>query len=227
MPDQNNAPGSVAPTTPAPENNGTGTTPNNAPENNGVNETPPGQQPPEAKNTIEVPKDKWDQMYARAKSAEEKTKEFEEAEKKRLEAQALSEGKYQEVIDGLKSTNGELLQKANSLEAMETTLQKYLDAEISKVDESKKGLIPENFTTQQKLDYIVQNQAFLYSAEAKTNNATPPLPKSEDEMAMNELEKAKIRLKELRDKRDQTGHLTTVEMTEVSKLARMVTAVAS
>jgi len=225
MSDPNNAPGGDAPITPAPENNGTGEKPNNAPENNGATPTPPGQQPPETKSTIEVPKDKWDQMYARAKSAEEKAKEFEEAERKRLEAQALSEGKYQEVIDGLKSTNGELLQKANNLEAMEATLQKYLDAEISKVEEGKRGLIPENFTTQQKLDYIVQNQAYLFSSESKINNATPPLPKSEDELAMNELEKAKIRLKELRDKRDQTGHLTTIEMTEVSKLSRMIASV--
>lgn len=225
MPDPNNAAGSDASNNSTPGQNGAGQQPNNnAPENNGNNPNPSGQQPPESKGTIEVAKDKWDQMYARTKSAEEKLKEFEDAEKKRQEEAALKNGEFQTVIDSLKTEKSELLEKANSLEAMNSTLQKYLAVEMAKVDESKKGLIPENFTTQQKLDYIVQNQAFLYSPEAKANNATPPLPKTENEMAMNELEKAKTRLKELRDKRDQTGHLTTVEMSEVSKLSRLVTA---
>lgn len=226
MSDQNNAASGDA-SNPTPPENGAGQKPNNnAPENNGA-QNPEGQQP-KPKGTIEVSQDKWDQMYARAKSAEERNKEYEDAERKRQEDLKMQEGKHQEVIDGLKTTNAELAQKASSLDAMEATLQKYLDAEMAKVDESKRGLIPENFTTQQKLDYIVQNQAFLYSAEAsKVNNPTPPLPKSEDELAMNELEKAKTRLKELRDKRDETGHLTAIEVSEVSKLSRMVAAAAS
>lgn len=215
-------PGSGDPSGTTPENNGAGTTPN-APENNGGNPTPP-EKKPEEKGTIEVPKEKWDQMYARTKSAEEELKEFKEAEKKRAEEKALEDGKYQEVIDGLKSTNGELLEKAGSLEAMEGTLNKYLEAEMAKVDETKRGLIPENFTTQQKLDYIVQNQSFLYSAAAKENSVTPGLPKSENEMALNELEKAKNRIEELKKKRNETGHLSGVEQSEVSRLSRMISA---
>jgi hypothetical protein len=194
-----------------------------APENKGADQsTTP--QTPEAKSNIEVPKDKWDQMYARTKTAEDKLKEYQEAEKKREEEKALEDGKFQDVIDSLKTEKSELLTKAESLDKMNGTLQKYLDVELNKVDESKRSLIPDDFTTQQKLDYIIANQSFLYSEQAKINNSTPALPKTDDEMALNELEKAKNELAELKAKRESTGHLNAVEASKVSKLVRMIAA---
>lgn len=46
-------------------------------------------------------------------------------------------------------------------------------------------------------------------------------------MALNELEKAKNRLEELKQKRRDSGHLSQVEQTEASKLSRMITAAES
>lgn len=194
-----------------------------APENKGADQktTPENV---EEKNTIEVPKDKWDQMYARTKSAEEKIKEFESAASEKAKAEAMAAGQYEEVIKGLETEKTDLLSKAGQLDQMNSTLQKYLDAELSKVEEGKRSLIPDDFTTQQKLDYIIANQSFLYSEQAKINNSTPALPKTDDEMALNELEKAKNELAELKAKRESTGHLNAVEASKVSKLVRMIAA---
>lgn len=222
MSDQTQTPGSGD--NPTPENNGTGQAPN-APENNSGNQlSNPEKKPDDKPGNVEVPKDKWDQTYARMKSAEEKLKEYEEAEKKRAEEKALEEGKYNDVIGNLKNENAELLKRASSLESMEGTLQKYLNAEMAKVDESKRSLIPENFSTREKLDYIVANQSFLYSEAAKANNATPPIPKSEQEMALNELEAAKNKVNEFKARVKNGEHLSEPEQTELSRLVRMITA---
>jgi len=116
-------------------------------------------------------------------SAEEerRKKEEEEAEKKAKEA-----GEYDKVIadkDKKLSLAGEELKKSKeNYDKAKNTLQVILDKVTSTIPEDKRGLVPSEFSTRQKLEYIMANAEVLGAdvslnkgGEVKNNDNKPNL----------------------------------------------------
>jgi len=86
---------------------------------------------------------------------------------------------YKQTAEQEKLTEVEKLQKQieeltpykNQVESANNILEQMLNNELEAIAEDKRGLIPQKFTTSEKLEYITQNKQFLHSG--KMNIKTP------------------------------------------------------
>lgn len=134
---------------------------------------PAGQEPakPETKpeahgaESTHVPKDRFDQVWARAKAAEEQLeglkKAQEAAEQKRLE----DSKKFQELYEREKA-------KAADLEPIAKSLQAYFDDEIADLSDDHKALIPDG-PMHVKLAWVKKaKKSGLFADKANPNPGT-------------------------------------------------------
>lgn len=144
--------GGTGDTPPAGNTGGTGTQP---PANNGATgTTPPDTNGGTSGKAETVPFGKFHAANESLKAANAKIAEFEAAEAAATEKKALEAGEHQKVIDSLKPD----AERAKTLEA---SLTKYLDAELAKIPEEKKPLIPAGLSVEAQLDYIATNRSLL------------------------------------------------------------------
>ena len=85
--------------------------------------------------------------------------------KNNSEAEKLSE------VEKLQKQISELQPYKEQVETANGILEKLLESELSLIAEDKRSLIPDNFTTSQKLEYITNNKQFL--TNSKSNIKTP------------------------------------------------------
>ena len=101
--------------------------------------------------------------------------------KKRLEKFSDYEDllKYKETSEAEKLTEVEKLQKQiaelqpykEKVESANSILESLYESELEQIPEDKRGLIPQQFTTSEKLEYIQTNKQFL--TNGKPNIKTP------------------------------------------------------
>lgn len=131
---------------------------------------------------------RMNQLLARAKKAEEGIKSFQLEKDNAAEAELVKKGEHQEIIDNLKVKLADSESKSSRIGGLETALQSHLDSQMQNVAEDKRALIPESFTTEEKLTYISKNSAFLFENTPKVINSGGSLPKN-DTPILNEIEK--------------------------------------
>jgi len=98
-----------------------------------------------------------DQKVAAERRAEALDKAAQEAEANRLKEQ----GDYKKLYETQEADLARAKAGAAKADSLETTLKTVLDAQVAEIPEARRSLIPEELTTQQKLDWIAKNRAVL------------------------------------------------------------------
>lgn len=111
-----------------------------------------------------IPKSRFDEVNQRYQDAEKRIKALEksidEGNKKRLKEQE----DYKALYEGAEGELAELKPKAERLAVYEATLKETLDAAVAEIPESKRSLIPSEYSVDQQLKWISQNRALLSKA---------------------------------------------------------------
>jgi len=108
-----------------------------------------------------IPRDRFDEVNQQAKDLQEKLDQIERDQKKATEERLAKQDKWKELAENRGKELDEAKVKADRLDSYEETLQGVLDAQVDQVPEELRTLIPDELTTQQKLDWLAQNQAIL------------------------------------------------------------------
>lgn len=172
---------------------------------------------------ISISQSKWDQMYARMKKSEEIAEQFQKQREEEEEKRLLQDKNYDEVINRLKTENQSYKDRASQVDQMEQTLAKLLEAEMQNISPERLSLIPETFTVQQKLDYIASNRSLLVTTSQPAKPSTgSDLPKNNDSTPLEEIDQAKARLEELKEKKLKFNFFTSAEQKEWMLLTRKI-----
>jgi len=109
----------------------------------------------------------------------EKFSDYEELQqyKNTAEQEKLSE------VEKLQKQIAELEPYKNQVENANNILEQLLNTELEAIAEDKRGLIPQQFSTSEKLEYINQNKQFLMNG--KVNIKTPVDGKTPNETDSN------------------------------------------
>lgn len=116
-----------------------------------------------------IPKSRLDEVIKQRETFRAELDKLKKAEEKRLQEEQEAKGEYQKLIDSLKP-------KAERVETLEATLQRYLEAELQAIPEDKRDIFPEGLDVTTKLEIIARGkQAGLFAPPP--DSATPkPLP---------------------------------------------------
>jgi hypothetical protein len=113
-----------------------------------------------------IPKSRLDQEIAKRQEAEGRLATLESESQNRLAAQLVEQGKFKELADQRATKLAELEPKARQVEQMELSLKGIFDAQVAEIPEDKRGLIPDELSTLQKLNWIAKNRALLVAKTA-------------------------------------------------------------
>lgn len=113
-----------------------------------------------------VPYSRFEEVNREKNELARKLKEREDAEKAETEKRLLEQQEYQKIAENRAKELADLKPKADKVEAYEKTLQEVLDAQVKDIPEDKRGLIPDELTTQQKLNWLAKNAAILKAPSA-------------------------------------------------------------
>ena len=110
---------------------------------------------------IQIPKSRFDEVNARLKLAEDRAAAAEKAAKDAQDAALKEKNDYKTLYESTKAEKDALAPKAAQVDDMEKTLGGLLAAQVAEMPEDRRGLVPAELTTQQKLNWIAQNRAVL------------------------------------------------------------------
>jgi hypothetical protein len=102
-----------------------------------------------------------DKAKAEKARADALDKQFQDAEKKRLQ----DENNYKELYEKAQGEISTLKPLAGSVEEMEATLQQVLEAEVASLPDQFKDVVPEG-STKSKLDWLNKNKSKFVKPEA-------------------------------------------------------------
>jgi ribonucleoside-triphosphate reductase len=124
--------------------------------------TPQTQEPPEHM----IPKSRFDEINTERQKLAEKIAQIEADQKAETEKRLAEQSKFQELAENRGKELVEAQAKASKVESYEKTLQDVLTAQVESLPEDKRGLIPDELTTQQKLSWLAKNSAILKAPAA-------------------------------------------------------------
>jgi len=108
-----------------------------------------------------IPRDRFDEVNQLAKDRKEKLDQIEKDQKKAAEERLAQQDKWKELAENRGKELDAAKVKAEKLDSYEETLQGVLNSQVEQIPEEYRTLIPDELTTQQKLDWMAQNQAIL------------------------------------------------------------------
>jgi len=123
--------------------------------------------PAEAKKTEEhlIPKSRLDDEIQKRKDLEKRLAAMEKAHND-AETQRLQEQKdYQTLYEKAAAELAEAKPKAEKLDVFEATLKETLASAIEEIPPERRGLIPEELSTEAQLRWIAKNRALLAKAQ--------------------------------------------------------------
>lgn len=161
-----------------------------------------------------IPRARMDQLYARLQDETRARKELETWKKEQEEKAMRENNQFKELAEKRDKELAEANAKLAEVGELEKTLQNYLTAEMETIPDERKELIPANYTTKQKIDYIIKNRALL--CEAKNTQPPQNIDKSKRQPSVDGLDEKKARLEELKQKRQKGIVLTDSEARELS-----------
>jgi len=108
-----------------------------------------------------IPKERFDEVNARFKEAEKKAQAAEKALREAQEARLKEKEDYKALYEQTTSELSELKPLAEQVESYRETMAKLLDAQIADIPEELQGLIPDELSVKQKIDWIAKNKKLL------------------------------------------------------------------
>lgn len=111
-----------------------------------------------------IPYSRFKEVNDAKKTAEDKLRQYEEAERKRAEEEALKRGEFETVINDLRP-------QAERATHLEEALRGYLEAELADVPQHMRDLVPQGDITSQL--------AWIKQAKAKGMFARQPAPNTD------------------------------------------------
>lgn len=160
-------------------------------------------------------------MLEERKAREEADKNAEIERKKKEDEEAVKKGEFQKLADErqkeLDKKTTELDNAGKMLANYKKTVENILNSILPTIPKDKLGLIPENFSARERLEYIIKNADVL---GAKTPmNKGGEVKKNDDNPVLNDLEKMQSRFDELLKKGSAK---TNIEYAEQAELATKI-----
>lgn len=121
----------------------------------------------ETKNTEEhsIPKSRFDEVNQKYKDAMKRADALEKAANE-AETKRLKESEdYKALYEKSQATIAELQPKADGADNALATLKEVLAAQIEAIPEAKRGLIPDELSTEKQLAWIAKNRQHLSKAQ--------------------------------------------------------------
>jgi hypothetical protein len=117
----------------------------------------------ESKNTesLMIPKDRFDEVNARMKEFEKQLKAKEEALKKAQKERLEEKEEYKKLYEQSTAELSELKPIAEQIETYKETVSRLLEAQVAEIPEELRGLIPDEMSDVQTLNWIAKNKAIL------------------------------------------------------------------
>lgn len=141
------------------------TKPEGTPEPKPAAGTPEGKPEPQGGNTPEQGSERWNQVYARMKAAEDKSAKLEKAQSDKDAAHLVEQGKYKELYEGAKG-------KAAQVDELNAAVQTVFDAAVKGISEDQLSLVPD-LPVHKKLEWVTNAKAkgMLTDTEKKPDPA--------------------------------------------------------
>jgi len=108
-----------------------------------------------------IPKSRFDEVNNKARDLEDKLRKFEEERQKEIEARLVEQQQYKELAEKRGKELAEIQAKAQKVDAYEQTLTDVYKASLAELPEDMRDLVPDELTTQQKLNWLSKNKARL------------------------------------------------------------------
>ena len=121
------------------------------------------QQPAQAQSEQEraIPYARFQEVNEAKKALEARLAQLEADQKAATEKQLAEQNKYKELYEGRAADLAKAQQDAAKVSGYEETLTTVLASQIAELPEDKRGLVPDELTTSQKLAWIAKNAAIL------------------------------------------------------------------
>ena len=164
-----------------------------------------------------IPMSRFREVIEEKNKYKEDLDKRQKAEEKQKQKELEEQGKYQEL---LAQKDQELETAGKSKEQLtqyEETLGEILTAELEKIPDDKKSLIPEELPIVAKLKYIAKNRALLIDGKTSTGAPIPPNSKN-----LSDFESKKQRYDELMTRQAKGEFLTESERKEIMKLGQEI-----
>jgi len=146
-------------------------------------------------------------MMAEKADADKKLAEAAQAEEDRKREEAEKKGEWQKLSEEEREKRKAAEAKAAKAEALVGNYKQTVDGIVTNmlkdIPEEKKALIPAQFNSRQKLEYITTNAKFLGINVA--NNKGGGVPPNENEPNLDEESKVRKEFEELRVKQNKTS----------------------
>jgi phage I-like protein len=130
-----------------------GTTGSVTPVTETKNEKPPEKAP--------VPYERFTEVNEAKLKAEAELSRIQKEQKDETEKRLAEQNQFKELAEKRGDELVKANEKAAKVEAYEKTLTEVLAAQVEALPEDKRGLVPDELTTQQKLSWIAKNAAIL------------------------------------------------------------------
>jgi len=108
-----------------------------------------------------IPRSKFNELLKANKDLQSQLESLEKERQSQLEAQLKEQGRYKELAEQRATELAELRPKAETVDTYEATLVSVLAAQIAEIPEAMRDLIPDELTTQQKLNWLSKNRSLL------------------------------------------------------------------
>jgi len=117
--------------------------------------------PPASQSEHMIPKSRLDEVLESNRKLQEKLATTEKERQDQLEAQLKEQGKWKEIAEQRAKEMADLKPKAEQADAIEATLKDVLASQIAELPETMRGLVPDELSTQQKLQWLSKNKPLL------------------------------------------------------------------
>lgn len=117
--------------------------------------------PPAAQGEHMIPKSRLDEVLAKNAELANTLASIEAERKKETEKRLVEQQEWQKIAEQRGAELADAQGKVAKLSDYEKTLEKLLAAEVSQIPEAKRGLLPDEMTTVQKLNWIAKNKPIL------------------------------------------------------------------
>ena len=112
-------------------------------------------------NEFDIPKRRLDEALEANRKLKDEIDALKKEQQSQLEAQLKEQGRYKELAEQRATELAELRPKAETVDTYEATLISVLAAQIAEIPEAMRDLIPDELTTQQKLNWLSKNRSLL------------------------------------------------------------------
>lgn len=113
-----------------------------------------------------IPKSRFDEVNEERRKLAERIAKIEADAKAEAERQLVEQNKFKELAEQRAQELEKAKVDASKMDGYEKTLKEVLAAQVAALPEDKRGLVPDELTTAQKLSWLAKNAAILKAPAA-------------------------------------------------------------